>query len=124
VKSIYLIFKIPNVSLYTGDDADDEEIRNQVLQSLKNRTATFEKMFEIEDGDVTNEFDDYDSHSNVLETRFEIGISVNDELQLRFEEEPDLVYTLAAHQLERGYFLARNWKRDDVTFLGFEGWGK
>lgn len=118
---IYAKFHIPNIALYSDDEGDNAEIKRQVIQALKDRTALFDGLIGLDDNDLSNPADN--EVSNQISTMFDVRIPATPDLQIHIDTQPDLPYNLAIAALESGHEVSRNSKRADVSYIGFEEWG-
>ena len=115
-------FKIVGELITTqGDLVPKEDIRNLVLDRLRSRSATFDKMVEDDgDGDIRKQLHDHDLETKEPTTFVDITFLVGENSILEVEKDAEKVYMKATDALYNGATLCADTVHNNVAHISFK----
>ena len=115
-------FKIVGELLTTqGELVLKEDIKNLVLERLKSRSATFDKMVEDDgDGDIRQQMHDHDMEIKEATTFVDITFLVGEDSIVDVEKNTERIYMKAMDALHNGAKLCIDTVQNNVAHISFE----
>lgn len=120
--NITVQFRIEDELITTKEDLFSKfTIAAAILQRLKNRTASFDKLVEDDgDGDIYEQLHDGDLETSGALTFVDITFPIESDKLAEYENDAELIFMKSIETLQNGAKLVRETLVNDIAHISFK----